>query len=140
MPRGRGITKYHGLRTKNRILKLYAIDKLNGAEIGRRLGLSRQYVSRVIRKANGDEAETTNKTRYIDVSEQIEYIRKCLPRTLAEIAEEIGVARETVSRWANGRAKLDLRGKAKAIRALNRIVKNLNEDVQIYPDDKRYRR
>ena len=99
MPRKAGINKEKSDETKEKIVALYRRKpRPSLEEIGQQFGVSRQYVSMVIQKAEiaSEEAEET------DVAELLEKIFRLTDWSHAKLATVLGVAREAVTRWANG--------------------------------------
>ena len=87
---------------KQEIIKLFkSKERPKLEEIGKRLGnVSKQYVSKVLREAGllAEESE------HVDVSKIVNEIRELSGWSLTDIGLIMNVARETVTRWANGKA------------------------------------
>ena len=86
---------------KEEIIRLFLTERPTLEEIGKRVGnVSKQYVSLKLREAGllAEESE------HVDVSKRLSEIRQLSGWSLTDIGLIMDVARETVSRWANGKA------------------------------------
>jgi transcriptional regulator with XRE-family HTH domain len=97
--RGRPISDEAAAKRK-RILRMVKQEKFSLAEIGESVGVSKQYVSSVI-KTEGGEAPKARR----DVSDIIRIIVELGGFSYAEIAAMVGANRSNFYRWANGRLK-----------------------------------
>jgi hypothetical protein len=95
--RGRPVSKESAAK-RERILKLYkGDDPMSLEEIGMAVGVSKAYVSLVLRDAGIRPEE--DRPNY---SAEIERIRELSGLTDAKIAELLDIRHELVGRWANG--------------------------------------
>jgi hypothetical protein len=95
--RGRPVSK-ESIAKRERILKLYNGDEpMSLEEIGQAVGVSKAYVSLVLRDAGIKPEEDRP-----DYSAEIERIRKLAGLSDAKIAELMSIRYELIGRWANG--------------------------------------
>jgi transcriptional regulator with XRE-family HTH domain len=101
MGRQKGSGKEESDARKEEIVALFKKERPSLEEIGRRVGnVSKQYVSQVLREAGLVAQESED----VPVADVIGRVRELSGWTLTDISSIMGVARETVTRWANGKA------------------------------------
>lgn len=102
---------------KKEILRLFQVENVPPPEIAERVGVTRQYVSLVLKDA-GESADP------VDVSEEIATIRQLTGYSIQDIAVLLGqtVSRAMVWRWENGQpARIEY---ARRVKLLAEGVKN----------------
>lgn len=102
---------------KKEILRLFQAENIPPPEIAERIGVTRQYVSLVLKEA-GESADP------VDVSEEIATIRQLTGYSIQDIAVLLGhgVSRAMVWRWESGQpARIEY---ARRVKLLAEGVKN----------------
>lgn len=102
MGRKPGSDKQASGERKQQIIHLFKRGDSSLEDIGKQIGVSKQYVAQVL-----DDAGMTAEA-YFDVSEIISTIRELSGLSISELARILATDRESVSRWANARKKASL--------------------------------
>jgi transcriptional regulator with XRE-family HTH domain len=115
MPKKQGSDTEFSNELRKKILHLFGEENRTLQEIADSVGVTKQYVSFVLRKAKKAVKQD------VDVSNAIAEIQRMGGLTLTDLANIIRVSREQVTRWANGVSRARV-GYARQLELLKRAL------------------